>query len=123
MHLLASLFYRVQWCAGHYGTVHVNLAPYISAIFQPKWLKFGLQSHFSKMFGHIKFQLSITCTFRVIKLLVEITKYLHFKFDNFESTRDRELKICVSKHLEKMCLETKFQPFLLRNDEDIECPT
>ena len=49
----------------------------ISVISQPKWLKFGLQAHFLKMFGHTKFQLSITCTFRIMKLLVEITKYLH----------------------------------------------
>ena len=61
--------------------------------------------------------------FRLMKLLVEITKYLHFKFDNSESKSDRELKFCVSKHLEKMCLETKFQPFRFRNDKDIECPT
>ena len=50
--------------------------------------------------------------FQTNKLLVEITKYLHLKFDNTESTKsDRELKFCVSKHLQKMCLETKFQPF------------
>ena len=73
--------------------------------------------------GHTKFQLSITCTFRLMKLLVEITKYLHLKFDNSESKSDRELKFCVSKHLQKMCLETKFQPFRLRNDGDIERST
>ena len=55
-----------------------------------------------------------------MKLLVEITKYLHFKFDNSKSKSDRELKFCVSKHLQKMCLEIKFQPFLLRNDKDID---
>ena len=75
------------------------------------------------MFGHTKFQLSINCTFRVMKLLVEITKYLHFKFDNSERKSDRELKFCVSKHLQKMCLETKFQPVRLRNDRDIERAT
>ena len=62
----------IQWCARHSGTVHVNPAPYIFVISQPKWLKFGLQPHFSKMFLHTKFQLSITCTFRVTKLLVEV---------------------------------------------------
>ena len=30
-----------------------------------------------KLFGHTKFQVSISCTSRVIKLLVEFTKYLH----------------------------------------------
>ena len=62
----------LQWSAGHSGTVHVNPAPYIFVISQPKWLKFGLQPHFFKMFLHTKFQLSITCTFRVTKLLVEV---------------------------------------------------
>ena len=62
----------IQWSAGHSGTVHVNPAPYIFVISQPKWLKFGLQPHLNKMFLHTKFQLSITCTFRVTKLLVEV---------------------------------------------------
>ena len=49
---------------------------------------------------------------------------LHWKFHNFESsTRDRKLKFCMSKHFEKMCLETKFQPFRLGNDKDIDCPS
>ena len=42
----------------------------ISVIYQPKWLKFGVQAHFLKMFGHTKFQLSISCAFKVVKLLV-----------------------------------------------------
>ena len=29
------------------------------------------------------------------------------------------MKFGMPKHLEKMCLETKFQPFLFRNDKDI----
>ena len=29
----------------------------------------------------------------------------------------------MSKHLEKMCLETEFQPIWLRNDRDIERAT
>ena len=28
----------------------------------------------------------------------------HKNSHNYESTRDRELKFCVSKHLEKMCI-------------------
>ena len=55
-------------------TTNVKLDTNIFVISQPKWLKFGLQAHFGKMFGHAKFQLSISCIFRVIKLLVEITK-------------------------------------------------
>ena len=47
----------------------------IFVISQLKWLKFGLQAHLFKMFGHAKFQLSISCTFIVMKHLVEITKY------------------------------------------------
>ena len=44
----------------------------ISVISQPKLLKFGLQAHFLKMFGHTKFQLKISCTFEAIKFLVEV---------------------------------------------------
>ena len=60
----------VQWSAGHSDSVHVNPTPHIFVILQPKWLKFGLQPHLIKMFLYTKFQLSITCTFRVTKLLV-----------------------------------------------------
>ena len=58
-------------------TANVNLDIDIFVISEPKWLKFGLQVHFFKVFGHTKFQLSITSTFKVIKLLVNVTKYLH----------------------------------------------
>ena len=53
-----------------FGTVDIFV------ISQPKWLKFCFQAHFLKVFGHTKFQLSISCTFKVMKLLVEITKYI-----------------------------------------------
>ena len=92
----------------------------IFVISEPTWLKFGLQAHFLKMFGLTKFQLSITCTFRVMKLLVKVTKYLHKKFHNSQSKEDRELKFGMPKDLQKMCLETKFQPFRFRNDKDID---
>ena len=52
-----------------FGTVDIFV------ISQPKWLKFGLQAHFLKVFGHTKFRLSISFTVKVMKLLVEITKY------------------------------------------------
>ena len=104
-----------------FGTRHCFGTVNIFAISQQKWLKFGLQAHLVKVFGHAKFQLSISCTFIVMKHLVENTKYTTKNFHNFESTRDRELKFCLSKHLVKMCLETKFQPFRLRNDKDIGC--
>ena len=42
-------------------------------ISQPNWLKFGIQAHFFKMYGHTKFQLSISRIFKAMKLLVEIT--------------------------------------------------
>ena len=38
---------------------------------------------------------------------------------NSESTSDGELIFWMCKHLEKMCLETKFQPFLFINKRDI----
>ena len=72
-----------------FGTVDIFV------IFQPKWLKFGLQAHFLKVFGHTKFQLSISYTFKVMKLLVEITKYITKSLIT-ESIRDRELKFCLS---------------------------
>ena len=53
--------------------LHVNPAPNIFVLSQLKWPKFDLQPHFLKMFLHTKFQqLSITCAFRVTKLLVEV---------------------------------------------------
>ena len=58
-------------------TANVNLDIDIFVISEPKLLKFGLQAHFFKVFGHAKFQLYITSTFEVIKLLVKVTKYLH----------------------------------------------
>ena len=59
-----------------FGTGHCFGTVNIFVISQPKWLKFGLQAHFLKVFGHTKFQLSISYTFKVMKLLVEITKYI-----------------------------------------------
>ena len=41
-------------------TGHVNVDIDIFVISEPKWLKFGLQAHFFKMFWHAKFQLSIS---------------------------------------------------------------
>ena len=49
-----------------FGTVDIFV------ISQPKWLKFGVQAHLFKMIGHTNFQLSISCTFKVMKLLVEV---------------------------------------------------
>ena len=60
-----------------YSRRNVKLDIDIFVISEPKWLKFGLQAHLFKMFGYAKFQLSITSTFKVIKLLVKVTKYLH----------------------------------------------
>ena len=63
---------QVQAFAGQVDLCILSGFLNISVISQPKWLKFSLQAHF-EMFGHTKFWLSITCTFRVIKLL-EFTK-------------------------------------------------
>ena len=38
----------------------------IFVISQLKWLKLGLQAHLFKMFGHAKFQLSISCTYKLL---------------------------------------------------------
>ena len=57
-----------------------------------------------------------------MKLFCDLFGNFHQKFHNFESTRDKELKFCMSKHLE-MCVETKFQPIWLKNDRDIERAT
>ena len=58
-------------------TGHVNVDIDIFVISEPKWLKFGLQAHFFKMFWHAKFQLSIFYTLRVKKLLVEVFSDFH----------------------------------------------
>ena len=61
-----------------------------------KWLKFGSkQANFLKMFGPTKFQLSITCTFRVIKLLMQHFRYFHWNL--------------VFQNILKTCLKTKVQ--------------
>ena len=52
----------------------------IFVISEPKWLKFGLQAHFLKVFGHTKLQLPISCTFKVMILLV---KYLVISTKSF----------------------------------------
>ena len=61
------------------GTPMLNGTVDIFVIFQLTWLKFGLQAHNLKMFGHTKFQLSISCTFK--------WRYLDISTEsNFEST-------------------------------------
>ena len=63
-----------------FGKLHCFGTVDIFVISRPKCLKFGVQAHFFKMFGHTKFQLSISCTFKVMKLLVEITKKSNSNF-------------------------------------------
>ena len=80
-----------------YGTVDIYV------ISRPKWLKFGVQAHLFKMFGYTKFQLSISCTFKVMKLLVEITKksnsnFLH-KWAYHSSSVDSSAKVHSWGHL------------------------
>ena len=55
-------------------------SPYISNVYEPKWLKFCFQAHFLKMFGHTKFQLSISWTHRAMNLLLT---YLVFSTKSF----------------------------------------
>ena len=81
----------------------------IFVISEPKWLKFGLQAHFLKVFGHTKLQLPISCTFKVMILLVMYLVISTMKV--LLQERDREVKFCMQKHFEKMCLATKFQPY------------
>ena len=83
----------------------------IFVISQPKWLKFGLLAHFPRVFGHTKFQLSISCTFKVMKLLVEITKYTTKTFTTLKVQYIESWNYLCPIILKKMCLETKFQPF------------
>ena len=60
--------------------------------------------------------------FQSYETFSEVLSDFHKKFHSFESTRDRELKFCISKYLQKICLETKLQSFLLRNDRDLREP-
>ena len=71
-----EILYNVQSWTSFSGQDIVFGTVDIFVISQPKWLKFCFQAHFLKVFGHTKFQLSISCTFKVMKLLVEITKYI-----------------------------------------------
>ena len=66
-----------------FGTVDIFV------ISQPKWLKFGLQAHFLKVFGHTKFQLSISYTFKVMKLLV---MYLVISTKTFRTLKAQEIE-------------------------------
>ena len=63
-----------------FGKLHCFGTVDIFVISRQKWLKFGVQAHLFKMFGYTKFQLSISCTFKVMKLLVEITKKSNSNF-------------------------------------------
>ena len=86
-----------------FGKLHCFGTVDICVISRPKWLKFGVQAHLFKMFGHTKFQLSISCTFKVMKLLVEITKksnsnFLH-KWAYHSSSVDFSAKVHGLGHL------------------------
>ena len=58
--------YNSEWI--FYTHMNIKLDINIFVISQPKWVKYGLKAHFLKMFTHAKFQLSITCTFKIILL-------------------------------------------------------
>ena len=75
MSVVSSTSVWVLYVVGGSNTVTYTESGTPMLIFQLKWLKFGLQAHLFKMFGHAKLQLSIFCTLIVMKHLVEITKY------------------------------------------------
>ena len=66
-----------------FGTVDIFV------ISQPKWLKFCFQAHFLKVFGHTKFQLSISYTFKVMRLLV---MYLVISTKSFITLKVQEIE-------------------------------
>ena len=72
-----------------FGTGHCFGTVNIFVISQPKWLKFGLQAHFLKVFGHTKFQLSIFYTFKVMRLLV---MYLVISTKSFITLKVQEIE-------------------------------
>ena len=72
-----------------FGTGHCFGTVNIFVISQPKWLKFGLQAHFLKVFGHTKFQLSISYTFKVMRLLV---MYLVISTKSFITLKVQEIE-------------------------------
>ena len=69
---VSKMLYTVQSTSLFWDTYIVFGTVDIFVISQPKWLKFGVQAHLFKMIGHTNFQLSISCTFKVMKLLVEV---------------------------------------------------
>ena len=71
------------------GHANVNLDIDIFVISEPKWLKFCLQAHFLKVFGHTKFQLSISYTFKVMRLLV---MYLVISTKSFITLKVQEIE-------------------------------
>ena len=69
-------------------------SPYISVVYEQKWLKFGFQPQFFKMFAHAKFQLSNISTFRVIILLVD-ESVISVKLSDFPGYHSTTLKVQV----------------------------
>ena len=72
-----SQWTKIQSEERQVGHVNVNVDIDIFVYFEPKWLKFGLQAHFFKMFGYAKFQLSIFFALSVMKLLVQVSSGFH----------------------------------------------
>ena len=97
---LQALAGRVDLYASQVGSHN------ISVVLQPKWLKFGLKAHFSKIFRYAKFQLSISDTFRIlyfnkIKNTINGTTQFccHHQYMS-ESVRDTKLKLGMCKPIE-----------------------
>ena len=85
-----------------FGTGHCFGTVNIFVISQPKWLKFGLQAHFLKVLGHTQFQLYISYTFKVTRLLV---MYLVISTNSFITLKVQEIEswnLCVQTPLENV---------------------
>ena len=72
-----------------FGTGHCFGTVNIFVISQQKWLKFSLQAHFLKVFGHTKSELSISCTFKVMILLA---MYLLISTKSFITLKVQEIE-------------------------------
>ena len=80
---------HLQSLAGQVDLCFPSASFNISVISQPKWLKFGLQAHFLKVLEHTKFQLSISYTFKVMRLLV---MYLVISTKSFITLKVQEIE-------------------------------
>ena len=115
---LLFLHRRVH-CAGHSGSVHVNLATLLclfstemAEIWSPATSYQDVFVYKISALYHLFFQSYKAFSGCILYYLVTSTK-------SFVTLKVHVIESC----LDKMWLETKFQPFGLRNDKDIDCPS